>query len=124
MQPRRKSPFSGTCDSRANGRRRSIITGRYKTSETLSIFRPRRGTQIDLISQDRLPEIKERLVDMALKSSGIWDTARVLKISPTTVRNALKIKSRRSAQRQDMVISLWANRYEVGLRIETHEGQI
>jgi hypothetical protein len=61
---------------------------------------------------------------MALKGSGIRDTARVLKISPTTVRNELKIKSRRSAQRQDMVISLWANRYEVGLRIETHEGQI
>jgi len=61
---------------------------------------------------------------MAVKSSGIWDTAQVLKISPTTVRNALKIKSRRSAQRQDMVISLWANRYEVGLRIGTHAGQI
>jgi transposase-like protein len=45
----------------------------------------------------RLPEIKEQIVDMALNGSGIRDTARVLKISPTTVINELKKKSRRLA---------------------------
>jgi transposase-like protein len=37
-----------------------------------------------------MPEIKEQIVDMALNGSGIRDTARVLKISPTTVISALK----------------------------------
>jgi transposase-like protein len=40
--------------------------------------------------QGRLPAIKEQVVDMALNGSGIRDTARVLKISPTTVINELK----------------------------------
>ena len=42
----------------------------------------------------RLPEIKAQIIDMALNGSGIRDTARVLKISPTTVINELKKKSR------------------------------
>jgi transposase-like protein len=38
----------------------------------------------------RLPEIKAQIIDMMLNGSGIRDTARVLKISPTTVINELK----------------------------------
>jgi transposase-like protein len=38
----------------------------------------------------RLPEIKEQIVDMTLNGSGIRDTARELKISPTTVISELK----------------------------------
>jgi transposase-like protein len=38
----------------------------------------------------RLPQVKEQIIDMALNGSGIRDTARVLKISPTTVINELK----------------------------------
>jgi transposase-like protein len=45
----------------------------------------------------RLPQVKEQIIDMALNGSGIRDTARVLKISPTTVINELKKKSRRRA---------------------------
>ncbi len=52
--------------------------------------------QLDLIYKGRSPEIKEHIVDMALNGSGIRDTARVLKISPTTVINELKKKRRRS----------------------------
>ena len=37
-----------------------------------------------------LPEVKEQIVDMAMNGSGIRDTARVLKISPTTVIETLK----------------------------------
>lgn len=37
-----------------------------------------------------LPEVKKKIVDMALNGSGIRDTARVLEISPTTVINELK----------------------------------
>jgi len=40
----------------------------------------------------RLPEIKQRIVDMALNGSGIRDTARVLDISTDTVINELKKK--------------------------------
>ena len=36
------------------------------------------------------PEVKDQIIDMALNGSGIRDTARVLKISPTTVISVLK----------------------------------
>jgi insertion element IS1 protein InsB len=53
--------------------------------------------QLDLTYQGRSPEIKEHIIDMALNASGIRDTARVLKISTTTVINELKRKSGCSA---------------------------
>ena len=37
-----------------------------------------------------LPEVKQQISDMAINGSGIRDTARVLKISPTTVIEELK----------------------------------
>ena len=37
-----------------------------------------------------LQEVKTQIVDMALNGSGIRDTARVLKVSPTTVIETLK----------------------------------
>jgi transposase-like protein len=51
---------------------------------------PRYSFQLHLTYKGRLPEIKEQVVDMSLNGSGIRDTARVLKISPTTVINELK----------------------------------
>ena len=39
------------------------------------------------------PEVRAQIADMALNGSGIRDTARVLKISPTTVIETLKKKS-------------------------------
>ena len=47
----------------------------------------------------RVPEIRRQVIDMALNGSGVRDTARVLRISPTTVIAILK-KSRRAARRQ------------------------
>jgi IS1 family transposase/transposase-like protein len=42
-----------------------------------------------------LPDVKRKIIDMAINGSGIRDTARVLKISPMTVINELKkIESR------------------------------
>ena len=41
-----------------------------------------------------LSDVKQQIADMALNGSGIRDTARVLKISPTTVIEQLKKKSR------------------------------
>ena len=40
----------------------------------------------------RLPEVKQQMIDMALKGSGIRDTARVLGVSPMTVMSTLKKK--------------------------------
>jgi insertion element IS1 protein InsB len=40
-----------------------------------------------------LPAVKEQIVEMAMNASGIRDTARVLKISPTTVISELKKKN-------------------------------
>jgi transposase-like protein len=51
---------------------------------------PRYSFVLDPSYQGHLPEVKEQIVDMALNGSGIRDTARVLKISPTTVINELK----------------------------------
>ena len=50
----------------------------------------------------RIPEIRRQVVDMAINGSGIRDTARVLRISPTTVIAVLK-KNRRPSTRQSRV---------------------
>lgn len=39
-----------------------------------------------------LPEVKQQISDMAMNGSGIRDTARVLKISPTTGTRGIKKK--------------------------------
>ena len=46
----------------------------------------------------RVPEIRRQVIDMAINGSGIRDTARVLRISPTTVINELKKKNLRSSR--------------------------
>ena len=46
--------------------------------------------QLNLLYKRRTPAIKDQIVDMRLNGSGIRDTARVLKISTTTVMNTLK----------------------------------
>jgi insertion element IS1 protein InsB len=50
---------------------------------------------LDPMYKGRLPEIKQQIIDMRLNGSGIRDTARVLKISPTTVMHELNKKHRR-----------------------------
>lgn len=45
---------------------------------------------LDPAYHGRLPKTKERTIDMALNGSGIRDTARGLRISPTTVVSELK----------------------------------
>ena len=50
----------------------------------------------------RVPEVRRQVVAMALNGSGVRDTARVLRISPTTVIAVLK-KSRRAATRPSRV---------------------
>lgn len=43
-----------------------------------------------IVTLGYLPEVKQQISDMAINGSGIRDTARVLKISPTTVIEELK----------------------------------
>ena len=62
---------------------------RYKCQNTDC---PHYSFQLDLLYKGRAPAIKEQIVDMSLNGSGIRDTARVLKISTTTVISALKKK--------------------------------
>ena len=50
----------------------------------------------------RALEIRRHVVDLAINGSGIRDTARVVRISPTTVIAVLK-KSRRASPRQSRV---------------------
>jgi insertion element IS1 protein InsB len=67
--------------------------------------------------QDRgqVPEIRRHVIDMAINGSGIRNTARMLRISPTTVLAVLK-KSRRSSPRQSRVTapSLFTRRPRLG----------
>jgi transposase-like protein len=51
------------------------------------VRRTKKGRQSD---KGRLPEIKQRIVAMAVNGSGIRDTARVLGVSTDTVINELK----------------------------------
>lgn len=44
----------------------------------------------DYASRGYLPAVKSQIADMAVNGSGIRDTARVLRISPTTVIEELK----------------------------------
>ena len=48
----------------------------------------------DYSDKGRLPEIKQRIIDMAVNGSGIRDTARVLGISTDTVISELKKRDR------------------------------
>ena len=41
-------------------------------------------------AQDYLPEVEQQIADMPVNGSGIKDTVRVLKISPTTIIETLK----------------------------------
>ena len=50
-------------------------------------------------NRGRVLEVRRQVVDMAINGSGVRDTARVLRISPTTVIAVLK-KSRRAATGQ------------------------
>jgi transposase-like protein len=56
---------------------------------------PHYSFQLELLYKGRAPAIQEQIVDMSLNGSGVRDTARVLKINPTTVINTLKKKSLR-----------------------------
>lgn len=47
----------------------------------------------DFTYRGYLPQVKQQISDMAVNGSGIRDTARVLKISPTTVIEELKKKN-------------------------------
>ena len=56
-------------------------------------FCPQSSFRLEYSYKGRLPEIKQKIIEMVLNGSGIRDTARVLKISPTTVINELKKKN-------------------------------
>lgn len=45
----------------------------------------------------KFPEVKKKIIDMALNGSGVRDTARVLEISTATVINELKKKNLHSS---------------------------
>jgi len=60
---------------------------RYLCQETLC---DSRTFLLDYSYAGQSPEVKQQIIDMAMNASGIRDTARVLKISPTTVIKELK----------------------------------
>jgi len=53
---------------------------------------PRTFFSLEYRNHGGLPAVKQQMVDMALNGSGIRDTARVLRVSPTTVISTLKKK--------------------------------
>ncbi len=63
---------------------------RYRCQETLCNGRT---FLLDYSYAGQSPEVKQQIIDMAMNASGVRDTARVLKISPTTVIKELKKKN-------------------------------
>lgn len=53
---------------------------------------------LDYSRNGDLPEVKNKIIEMAINGSGVRDTARVLKISMNTVISELKKKKARSKQ--------------------------
>jgi insertion element IS1 protein InsB len=80
----------------ANGTQRSWCHNEQCARRLVLLYYQDRG---------RIPEIRRQVVALALNGSGIRDTARVLRISPTTVI-AIPKKSRRTAPRQLRVTTL------------------
>jgi len=72
----------------SNGKQRYLCQNETCTHQTFLL---------DYDHRARLPEIKRQIVDMALNSSGIRDTARVLGISKDTVISELKKKKASSS---------------------------
>ncbi|MBD2465545.1 IS1 family transposase [Oscillatoria sp. FACHB-1407] len=64
---------------------------RYKCGNTDC---PRSTSLLQYTYQGCLPDVKQKISDMAVNGSGIRDTARVLHISPTTVIEELKKRTR------------------------------
>lgn len=63
-----------------------------------------RGTFIrDYSYAGLLPEVKQRIGEMAMNGSGIRDTARVLGVSQTTVIDTLKKKSRAKGKQRSPI---------------------
>jgi transposase-like protein len=52
---------------------------------------------LDYADAGQSPEVKRQIVDRAMNASGIRDTARVLRISPTTVIKELKKRNLHSS---------------------------
>jgi transposase-like protein len=81
-----------TCDS-------TNIVKRGKTAEGKQRYKchnsecTRHSFVLEYSYRGYLPTVKQQICDMAMNGSGIRDTARVLKISPTTVIEALKKRS-------------------------------
>lgn len=48
----------------------------------------------EYVYQGKLPDVKQQIVDMTMNGSGIRDIARVLHVSPTTVIETLKKRTR------------------------------
>ena len=73
------------------------ITRQGKQRYRCRLCRQGRGRTflLDYSYAGQSPEIKEQIVEMAMNASGVRDTARVLKISPTTVIKELKKKNLR-----------------------------
>ena len=59
----------------------------------------------------RVPEVRHQVVDMAINGSGIRDTARVLRISPTTVIAILKKSSHHSTRQPHVAPSSSTRRH-------------
>jgi transposase-like protein len=61
---------------------------RYRGRE----YRQRRGRTflLEYTYAGQSPEVKQKIIDMAMNASGMCDTARVLHVSPTTVISELK----------------------------------
>jgi len=75
------------CDKAESVRKHGFGTAGYQRFRCLSC---KRSFQIDYGYEAYKPGVKEKIVDMAMNSSGVRETGRVLNISYNTVLRTLK----------------------------------
>jgi transposase-like protein len=68
----------------SDGKQRYLCTNTHCAANTF---------MLDYTYQGCLPDVKKKIIDMAMNGSGIRDTARVLNISQSTVINEIKKKN-------------------------------
>jgi insertion element IS1 protein InsB len=61
---------------------------------------------LEYVHQGRRPDVKQQIVDMPMNGSGIRDIARVLHMSPTTVMETLKKRTRNSSSESCTLVAV------------------
>jgi len=84
------APICGPCCHTTDGVKNGQSAEGKQRDRCRNAECPRTSLILNYRYRGYLPEVKQQIANMAVTGSGIRDTARVLKVSPTTVIEELK----------------------------------